>query len=151
MRVYAFVSGGVEGLINARHKRWGEDILKKAHLSVTNTKLLEAWYKDYGFTWKKDKVNCYSRPWLTATRWRGDCEDFALLSWEILKGYKRCVMAVCHGRRDGKRVGHAILLVYEEGQWRVMSNMYRQASYESMEKAAESVYGNKTIDYFFVE
>lgn len=150
-KVYMFLSGGIEGLFNSKRKQWGEHLIEKARLTVRNTTSLAAWYKEYGFVWHKDTINCYSRPWLTASRWHGDCEDFALLSWEILKGYKRCVMAVCHGRKDGKRAGHAILLVYEGGWWWVMSNMYRLGSYETIEKAAESVYGEKTIDYYFVE
>jgi predicted transglutaminase-like cysteine proteinase len=147
---YIFLSGGIEGLLNAKRKQWGMHLIKEARKKVNDTITLKAWYSEYGFVWRKDKINCYSKPWLTAAKWGGDCEDFALLSWEVLRGNKKCVMAVCHGRKDGKRRGHAILLVYEDDQWRVMSNMYRLASYDSKEKAAESVYGDKTVDYFFV-
>jgi hypothetical protein len=150
-KVYAFISGGIEGLFNSKRKKWGQHLIDKARLTVNDTLSLAAWYRKYVFVWQRDTFNCYSRPWLTAARWHGDCEDFALLSWEILKNKKKCVMAVCHGTREGKWAGHAILLVYEDDRWRVMSNMYRMDSYETLEKAAESVYGKETIDYYFVK
>jgi hypothetical protein len=149
--IAALITGGIEAIfVKSIHKRWGKHLIQTARKTVHDTEALDKWYLQYGYLYKKDEFNCYSRPYVTASRWRGDCEDFALLSREILKGYKRCVLAMCHGWREGKRRGHAVLLVYEEGRWRVMSNMYRMDSYETMEKAAESTYGEKTIDYFFV-
>lgn len=137
-------------MFNLDKREEGKRIINEARASVIDTMSLEGWYCRNGFKWKKDVVNCYSKPWLTAARRGGDCEDIALLSWEILKGKKRCIMATCHGRKDGKRRGHAVLLVYEDAMWRVMSNMYRTTKHLSIEKAAESVYKENTIDYFFV-
>lgn len=150
-RPYAWLSGGLEALFNMKRRAWGLHLIEKARRTVHDTNGLDEWYLEYGFKWRKDRVNCYSRPWLTASRMCGDCEDFALLSWEILKGKKRCVMAICHGRKDGKKSGHAILLVREAGLWLVMSNMRRGKAFDFMEDAAESVYGKETVDYFFVE
>ena len=152
-QIFWFITGLLESFFYIGNRKQGKRIISDARKIIHNTQDLENWYKDNKFDkfeYRKDTVNCGSLPWVTAYRHKGDCEDYAILSMEILKDMCKCIIAVCHGRREGKRTGHAILLVQEGEKWRVMSNMYKKELFATKKEAALSTYGDKTTDYYFV-
>jgi hypothetical protein len=133
-----------------KHLKAGRAALLEAKQNTHDALSLVNWYRKNGFAYKADTYNWYQRPWVTAATKRGDCEDFAFLSYEILKKRTECKIVLCHGRREGKRRGHAFVIAKEGDKWRELSNTRFGNLYDNKVEAAKSFYGKDTTDFCFL-
>lgn len=146
------MTGGFESLSKLKYRKRAKKELKEAKERIKTTIDLAAWYKETGIYYKRDKLDCGSYPWVTVAKGCGDCEDFMLLSYAIMKDKAKCYKAFCYGRTDkGKIAGHAILVVKENDEWVLMSNQYRRTGFTSRDDAAKHHFADKTISFYFMK
>lgn len=151
-RLWALGTGSTEALFYLKHWRKGHNILRNARDLIRNTADLEEFYKKtHVVEYKRDWLDRWSFPWVMAVKRKGDCDDFMTLSHAIMKEKAKCVRCIVYGRRDGKKTGHAILIVRESGAWTLMSNMHRYTWFDNPHDAARKHYGDKTEKYYFLD
>lgn len=150
-RIWAIVTGSFEATFYLGKRKKAKSKLKDAQKNIERTQDLEFWYKREGIdTYKRDWLDRWSFPWVTVAKKKGDCEDFMLLAQAILKKKFTCHQCLVYGKRDGKKRGHAVLLVKESGKWVLMSNYSRYIWFDTMEDAARKYYGDDTISYYIL-
>lgn len=151
-RAWAFLTGGVESLFYLRHWSRGHRIIANARELTQNTADLECFYRSACIVeYERDWFDRWSFPWVTVIKGRGDCEDYMTLSHAILKDNAKCVRCAIYGTRNGRRRGHAALLVEESGKWALMSNGYRYIWFDSPHAAARKHFGEDTGKYYFLD
>jgi len=151
-RTWALLTGGVESLFYLKHWSRGHRIIANARDLIRDTAELERFYKEmHVVEYRRDWLDRWSFPWVTAVKRKGDCEDFMTLSYAIMKEKAKCVRTALYGRRDGKRGGHAVLIVRESGGWVLMSNMHRYIWFDNPHDAARKHYGKDTTRYYFLD
>lgn len=98
--------------------------------------------------WWTDKEDGFldfaSKPWVSAARGSGDCDDAMVLAREILRGYETLRAYV-----ETAQSWHAVLLWHAEEGWRVISNMVLLPWIAlTPDAVADMIFGSDTLDVF---
>jgi hypothetical protein len=134
--VWYYASGSIQSIKYLHTRKKSIEILNNAKKNINSTRDLEDWYKNNNFKYSSDKVDLSSLPWVTISRLGGDCDDFMSLAYEILKDKKECYRALIYIKGSG----HAIVIIKEDDEFVLMSNMDRIKGFKTIDEAARYFY-----------
>jgi len=152
-----FVLCNLEALLWIGPRAAGLRVLRDARAIVHTPRELADWYKRQGFRWRADPLwgflDFSSKPWVSALRNTGDCDDMMVLSAAILFGRLETVRGYAYSKDGGS---HAVLLALRgDGTVELMSNQYQMGTFPSipaaMKRALVDPQNWQTkVDYYFV-
>ncbi len=143
--IWNWVASSLEALFYLRRRREALAVLRSLR-DLPDGHALSHWYGSTGFAWRSDPLrgllDFASRPWVSVSRGRGDCDDMMLIAEFALEGRydegRRCFVYDEGGR------GHALYVVRKEDRWYAATNQGFHGPYDSATKAAECHYGPRT-------
>lgn len=148
------VIGWIETIFLLYYKKESYDELKKLKKEIFNHVDLARYYYDEKFKWSSDPINGLfdyeSEPWVTLFKKEGDCDDFAMLTYEILKdkGYDEIYITYCWKSTFN---GHAIVIMKNfKGEWYLFSNTKIYGPFNNHIDAIKTHYGDETAGYYIM-
>ncbi|MDK1020047.1 MAG: hypothetical protein QGD90_00225 [Candidatus Hydrogenedentes bacterium] len=132
-----------EALMHVGDRGEGEQRIEdaRAEVDASGTWPVAEWWTD-----KQDPLGGWldfaSKPWVSAARGSGDCEDAMVLAEAILSGH------VTHRVYIKNSAGwHAVLVWHTSDGWAVITNMVLLPRYyDTAEEAARGLFGDATED-----
>ena len=98
-----------------------------------------------GFQWSSDplggSIDYHSFPRVTCARKRGDCDDYAFLWEELLRGHGECWIMYTYS----KTRGHAMCVFHQGTAFYLLSNLSIYATAYSRDKFDNLMYGPETV------
>lgn len=137
----SFSVGGCEALMHLDDLSEGRQRIADVRATVDAT---GEWPKVAWWSYREDPLggllDFASRPWVSAARGSGDCEDAMLLAEGILSGHDTRRAYVSRGGR-----GHSLLLWRNGSYWYIIDNMVcLPIAYDTPEEAGRDYYGDQT-------
>lgn len=141
--VWNYSAGCIEASLHMDDREEGERRIAEVRAQVDET---GTWPHVEWWTDAQDPLGGWldfeSRPWVSAARGSGDCEDAMALAEEILSGYVTRRAYIRHAAGS-----HAALLWHTSDGWVVITNMVLLPRYyDTPEEAALSLFGDATED-----
>lgn len=143
MPVWSGAAGCVEAAMHLDDRAEGEQRIEdaRAEVDASGTWPVAEWWAD-----KQDPLGGWldfaSKPWVSAARGSGDCEDAMVLAEAILIGHETRRVFIEHGTG-----WHAVLLWHTSDGWVLITNMVLLPRYyDTAEDAARSLFGDATED-----
>ena len=150
--IWNFVWSNLEAFCHLRKRGSAVKILRALDVSADSAALLEKWYNEREFVWRKDPLrgllDYSSTPWVSVARNAGDCDDMMLMAEHVLKSKydegHRCYIYASDGR------SHAIYLLRIDKTWFVMSNQHFMGSFQTMGLAIRRFFQDKTLWFYVI-
>jgi len=156
VRIWNLFWGSLETLFYLRRRRNAKtelqrmrDYIKKLP-RILKPSRLEEWYKKREMTWRADPLGGWldftSKPWVTVTKNKGDCDDFAEIAWYALKDDYDNASIIAIAAAGGKEP-HAVFVAGAGSAWIVMSNTDFLGQLDTRDKAIRRFFGDKTLGW----
>jgi len=143
------IIANIESALWGRTKE-GDALFSRLRAKAPEVYTIAGMLQANGFVWSSDpmggSLDYHSFPRVTCARKRGDCDDYAFLWEELLRGYGECWIMYTYGKNGG----HAMCVFKgTEGPFYLLSNLGVYSTAQRREAFDKSIFGSETTNTIY--